>query len=172
MLGQLFRDSSPDNRRNLSGIPSRLQNGTSGSVLSIESNLTVERALSKIWLWKEKSWVCGIESGHKVTLVQNFCSFIISINRTIFPDTTDKIKFNDHQLLYMFASTTARLKDFSIHLMPRPGIEPTSFQLHLFKTPFKATLVTELPRPLHYNTTINDLSLNIPWQWQFGYKRS
>ena len=108
MLGQLFRDSSPDNRRNLSGIPSRLQNGTSGSVLSIESNLTVERALSKIWLWKEKSWVCGIESGHKVTLVQNFCSFIISINRTIFPDTSDKFKFNNQQLISMFASTTVQ----------------------------------------------------------------
>ena len=108
MLGQLFRDSSPDNRRDLSGIPSRLQNGTSGSVLSIESNLIIERALSKIWLWKEKSWVCGIESGHKVTLVQNFCSFIISINRTIFPDTSDKIKFNDHQLISMFASTTVQ----------------------------------------------------------------
>ena len=84
MLGQLFRDSSPDNRRDLSGIPSRLQNGTSGSVLSIESNLIIERALSKIWLWKEKSWVCGIESGHKVTLVQNLRSYFRSINRTIF----------------------------------------------------------------------------------------
>ena len=110
MLGQLFRDSSPDNRRDLSGIPSHLQNGTSGSgsVLSIESNLIIARALSKIWLWKEQSWVRSIESGHKVTLVQNFCSYFTSINRTIFPDTCDKIKFNDHQLISMFASTTVQ----------------------------------------------------------------